>query len=110
MTLINSARELRDFCKTYPTRAPIGAAIHILNPLDYAWNLHKTYLERYAPDGHRVEAILLGMNPGPWGMAQTGIPFGSPDRVRDFLKITGEIESPERTHPKRPVKGILCPT
>ena len=34
---------------------------------------------------------MLGMNPGPFGMAQTGVPFGDVAMVRDFVGITGRV-------------------
>ena len=75
----------------------------VYNPLDYAWLCHQQYLDRFANSTKKV--IFLGMNPGPWGMAQTGIPFGEIPAVRDWMKITGEVKSPEFEHPKRPVEG-----
>jgi single-strand selective monofunctional uracil DNA glycosylase len=79
---------------------------HVYNPLDYAWKAHAQYLERYgsAPK----EIVLLGMNPGPWGMAQTGVPFGEVNAVRGWLGIDAEIGRPDREHPKRPVDGLGC--
>ena len=78
----------------------------VYNPLDYAWSCHQKYLDRFATSTKKV--IFLGMNPGPWGMAQTGIPFGEIPAVRDWMKITGEVKSPEAEHPKRPIEGIQC--
>ena len=79
---------------------------HVYNPLDYAWSTHAQYLERYgrAPK----EVLLLGMNPGPWGMAQTGVPFGEVGAVRDWLRIDAVVDRPDREHPKRPVRGLEC--
>ena len=65
------------------------------------------YLERYAGVGE-LQAVLLGMNPGPWGMAQTGIPFGEVGLVRDWLGIECAVDRPESEHPKRPVEGFDC--
>lgn len=109
MTLIDAAAQLRDALAGWPERAPIGSIDFILNPLEYAWELHVQYLERAAPPGHRVEAILVGMNPGPWGMAQTGVPFGSPDKVRGFLGLTGTVTPPQHMHPKRLILGLNSP-
>ena len=78
----------------------------VYNPLDYAWSCHQKYLDRFATSTKKV--IFLGMNPGPWGMAQTGIPFGEIPAVRDWMKITGEVKGPEAEHPKRPIEGIQC--
>jgi len=79
---------------------------HVYNPLQYAWEPYRQYLSRYgaAPK----EVILLGMNPGPWGMAQTGVPFGEVTLVREWLEIEGPVGAPERLHPKRPVLGFAC--
>jgi len=52
--------------------------------------------------------LLVGMNPGPWGMVQTGVPFGEGSFVRDWLKIDAPIEAPEVQHPARPVLGLAC--
>ncbi len=79
---------------------------HVYNPLDYAWSTHVQYLERYGIAPKKV--LLLGMNPGPWGMAQTGVPFGEVGAVRDWLQIDAEVCRPDREHPKRPVQGLAC--
>ena len=82
-----------------------GAPVtHVYNPLNYAWAAHEEYILRYAPDRARV--VFVGMNPGPWGMAQTGVPFGEVETVRDWLGIRGEIGRPPQEHPKRPVDGF----
>lgn len=79
---------------------------HIANPLDYAWAPHELYLRQYGGGGKRV--IFLGMNPGPFGMTQTGVPFGEVAAVRDWLKISAPVRRPENGHPKRPVEGFDC--
>ncbi len=79
---------------------------HVYNPPEYAWEPHARYLERYGCG--RKEVVLLGMNPGPWGMAQTGVPFGEIHFVRDWLRINGRVDRPSREHPKRPVTGFAC--
>ena len=76
------------------------------NPLVHARRPHEAYLERYARQG--VDALFLGMNPGPWGMAQTGVPFGEVNLVRDFLGIEEPVDQPEVLHPKRPIEGFAC--
>jgi single-strand selective monofunctional uracil DNA glycosylase len=80
---------------------------HVYNPLDYARGSHERYLERYG-EGQK-EVLLLGMNPGPFGMAQTGVPFGDVALVRDWLGILGTVGKPEHEHPKRRVLGFDCP-
>lgn len=77
------------------------------NPLVYAWAPHEEYLHRYG--GGKKEILLLGMNPGPFGMAQTGVPFGDKTMVRDWLGIAGEVGKPAHESPKRPVEGFACP-
>ncbi len=49
------------------------------------------------------------MNPGPWGMAQTGVPFGEVSIVREWLQIDGDVDKPAVEHPKRPIQGLACP-
>lgn len=83
-----------------------GAITHVYNPLDYAWEPHRRYLERFGA-GHR-EIILLGMNPGPWGMVQTGVPFGDVEMVKEWMGIEGTVKKPKDPHPKRPVEGFGC--
>lgn len=79
---------------------------HVYNPLDYAWEPHRRYLERFGAPPREV--LLLGMNPGPYGMAQTGVPFGDRDLVRDWMGIEGPVGKPVREHPHRPVEGYTC--
>jgi single-strand selective monofunctional uracil DNA glycosylase len=75
--------------------------------LVYGWNAHEIYLRRFG--GAPKEVIFLGMNPGPFGMAQTGVPFGEIAAVRDWMKIDAPIGRPAREHPKRPILGLACP-
>lgn len=79
---------------------------HIYNPLDYAWAMHEAFIESFGGGTKRV--LMLGMNPGPWGMAQTGLPFGEIAAVRDYLGIDAKIGKPKIEHPKRPVQGLAC--
>lgn len=80
---------------------------HVYNPLVYARAPHADYLERYGTSPKEI--ILVGMNPGPFGMAQTGVPFGDVAMVRDWLGIRGTVNKPSPEHPKRPVEGFNCP-
>ncbi len=80
---------------------------HVYNPLEYARAPYSTYLRRYAKSPKEI--VLIGMNPGPWGMAQTGIPFGEVSAVREWLDIVDEVNKPIKMHPKRPVAGFDCP-
>ena len=79
---------------------------HVYNPLEYARKAYDRYLQRYA--GSPREVVMLGMNPGPWGMAQTGVPFGEVAAVKKWLKIEAPIGVPAKMHPKRPVDGFGC--
>lgn len=79
---------------------------HVYNPLRYAAEPHERYLRQYA--GSRRQVVFLGMNPGPFGMVQTGVPFGEVAAVRDWLQITGHVGRPPREHPRRPVTGFAC--
>ena len=79
---------------------------HVYNPLVYARAPYAKYLQLYAE--LPKEIVLIGMNPGPWGMAQTGIPFGEVSAVRDWLNIEAPVGTPEKMHPKRPVSGFKC--
>ena len=79
---------------------------HVYNPLAYARKPHEAFLQKYARSG--VEALLLGMNPGPFGMAQTGVPFGEVAAVRDWLKIEESVSRPKVEHEKRPIEGFAC--
>ncbi len=79
---------------------------HVYNPLVYARNPLEQYLSRFAHPG--IEVLLLGMNPGPFGMAQTGVPFGEISMVRDWMGIEGPVDRPPHEHEKRPVSGFAC--
>jgi single-strand selective monofunctional uracil DNA glycosylase len=84
---------------------------HVYDPLQYAWAPHQRYLERYGRGFAEGQsgAILLGMNPGPFGMAQTGVPFGDVAMARDWLGICEPVQRPAHEHPKRPITGFDCP-
>jgi single-strand selective monofunctional uracil DNA glycosylase len=83
--------------------APVTCVYH---PLDYAWDLHCQWLERYGRGKKQV--LMLGMNPGPFGMVQTGVPFGEVTAVRDWLRLRGTVQKPAHEHEKRPVEGLEC--
>ncbi|HKT32473.1 MAG TPA: uracil-DNA glycosylase family protein [Gammaproteobacteria bacterium] len=80
---------------------------HVYNPLIYAWPTYREYLRRYGVQRGRV--LLLGMNPGPWGMAQTGVPFGDVVMVREWFGIETRLGRtlPEQ-HRKYPILGMAC--
>ncbi|MCA9127361.1 MAG: hypothetical protein KDB22_09750 [Planctomycetales bacterium] len=95
----------QDLCRGVE-QLDFSAVPWVYNPLRYAWKAHEQYLRRYARPSCRV--VFLGMNPGPWGMAQTGIPFGEIAAVTGWLGIDAPIEKPAREHPKRPIEGLAC--
>ena len=101
--LVEIARRLAEEVDCLRFTTPVS---HVYNPLDYAWQAHSQYLDLYG-DAPK-EVLFLGMNPGPWGMAQTGVPFGEVNAVRDWLGISAEIRRPEHEHPKRPIMGLAC--
>ena len=96
----------RDLSKTLRPLRFSSPVTHVYNPLDYAWSAHEEYLQRFG-EGTK-EVVLLGMNPGPWGMAQTGVPFGEVSAVKDWLGIDLPVDRPSSEHPKRPVEGMAC--
>ncbi len=102
-SLIRTARKLARSASALDWRTPS----HVYNPLQYAWSGQHEYLARYGDRTGRV--LLLGMNPGPWGMAQTGVPFGTVSAVRDWFHIETRLARvlPEQ-HPKYPILGMSC--
>lgn len=100
---LKAARDLVRELKRLRFSPPVA---YVYNPLEYAWEPHRRYLERWG--GGPREVLLLGMNPGPWGMAQTGVPFGEVSLVRDWVGVRAPVRRPEREHPKRPVEGFAC--
>lgn len=101
--LIAAARTLSAAVDALPFAPPVS---HVYNPLDYAWAPHEAYLRRYGAQRKRI--VFLGMNPGPFGMVQCGVPFGEIDAVRDWMGIEAPVGKPARENPKRPVEGFAC--
>ena len=101
--VLEAAAQLRDAVNAMHFAAPVAFTY---NPLDYAWAAHEQYAQRFGQTPKRV--IFLGMNPGPFGMAQTGVPFGEIAAVRDWLGINAAIGKPAREHPKRLITGFAC--
>ncbi len=99
-----AAKRLAEEMEELRFSAPVT---HVYNPLIYAWSLHQAYIRAYA--GGPKKVLFLGMNPGPFGMAQTGVPFGDPSHVRDWLGLQGRVGKPQVEHPKRPVVGLHAP-
>jgi single-strand selective monofunctional uracil DNA glycosylase len=101
--LVTAARALSDRLEKMRFAPPVT---HIYNPLAYAREVHEHYLRRYGDGRRRV--VFLGMNPGPFGMVQTGVPFGEIAAVREWLQLSGEVGQPATSNPKRPVEGFSC--
>jgi single-strand selective monofunctional uracil DNA glycosylase len=87
--LLASARELSQTLSTLRFAPPIA---HVYDPLQYAWAGYEAYVTRYGATRRRV--VLLGMNPGPFGMMQTGVPFGEVAAVRDWMGLRAAVERP----------------
>jgi single-strand selective monofunctional uracil DNA glycosylase len=103
-----AAQRLSQHVQAMRFAAPVT---HVYNPLAYAWAAHETYLRRFAASKKKV--VFVGMNPGPFGMVQTGVPFGEVTAVRDWMGITKTdkkslVEKPEHENPKRPIEGFAC--
>jgi single-strand selective monofunctional uracil DNA glycosylase len=79
---------------------------YVYNPLAYAWDPHETYLRKFGDS--RKHVLFLGMNPGPFGMAQTGVPFGEIPAARNWLRIDQVVGKPHPEHPRRPITGFAC--
>lgn len=103
-SLVDCAKQLSAAVDALSFAAPIT---HVFNPLNYAAALHHSYLTRYGQGKKRV--LFLGMNPGPFGMMQTGVPFGEVAAVKEFLNLSGKVQQPAITHPSRPIEGLDCP-
>lgn len=101
--LIDAARQLSAVVGRLAFAPPVS---HVYNPLDYAWAPHEEYLRRYGAT--RKKVVLLGMNPGPFGMVQCGVPFGEIEAVRDWLEIDAAVSKPVPENPQRPIEGFAC--
>jgi single-strand selective monofunctional uracil DNA glycosylase len=101
--LLEAAAELAKQTAALKFREPVA---YVYRPLEYAWAAHELYLRKYGGGEKRV--IFLGMNPGPFGMAQTGVPFGEVAAVRDWLGVVAPVGKPEKECPKRLVTGFAC--
>ncbi|MFD2256619.1 uracil-DNA glycosylase family protein [Luteolibacter algae] len=102
--LITAGRDLADELRPLEFSDPVS---HTYLTVDYARDGYEKYLEKFAGTTKRV--LMLGMNPGPYGMAQTGVPFGEIAMVRDWMRLSPEIGKPAIEHPKRRVLGMDCP-
>ena len=102
-SLAEAARQLIKELRNLTFQPPVS---HVYLTTEYTWLAHEQYLNRYCEGKKRV--LMLGMNPGPWGMAQTGVPFGEISYVRDWMGVFAEISKPNPEHPKRPIEGFDC--
>ncbi|HBA84542.1 MAG TPA: single-stranded DNA-binding protein [Verrucomicrobia bacterium] len=102
--LIKAAKKLAEVTSAMTFQPPVQ---YVYNPLDYAWAGHEAYLNKFGHGQKRV--IFVGMNPGPWGMAQTGVPFGEVKAVSQWMGLYALISKPAKEHPKRPIEGFDCP-
>jgi single-strand selective monofunctional uracil DNA glycosylase len=101
--LLDAARALSAALAKLDFPAPVA---HVYDPHHYAWAPYEQYVRRFGTGCKRV--VLLGMNPGPFGMMQTGVPFGEIAAVRDWMGISAPVRKPAREHPKRPIEGFAC--
>ena len=108
-SLIRAAADLRDDVGPIGRKLVSEGSVDVCyNPLEYAWDAHEAYLKRMGSSSART--VVLGMNPGPHGMGQMGIPFAATSMVRDLLDITGiPVNQPEAADPRRPVIGLEYP-
>ena len=103
LALIAAAHELSANVDKLAFAAPVS---HIYNPLNYAWRAHELYLRRFGAS--RKKVVFIGMNPGPFGMVQCGVPFGEIAAVRDWMGIETAVDQPAQINPKRPIEGFAC--
>ncbi len=104
MSLVQATRDLVAELQALQFAPPVAC---VYNPLDYAWDMHRAWLERFGRGPKEI--MLVGMNPGPFGMVQTGVPFGEVEAVRSWLGLRGAVRHPPHEHEKRPVLGLECP-
>jgi single-strand selective monofunctional uracil DNA glycosylase len=103
-SVLDAAQKLKTAVSGLTFADPVA---YIYNPLDYAWNGYEAYVQAYGQGTKRI--VFMGMNPGPFGMAQNGIPFGEIDLCRNWMNLFALISKPKHEHPKRPVDGFDCP-
>lgn len=101
--LLAAAQQLSAQVDSLKFASPVS---HVYNPLVYAWAAHALYLRRYGATQKKI--VFVGMNPGPFGMVQCGVPFGEIDAVRHWMEIEAIIEKPNNENPKRPIEGFSC--
>ncbi|KAF5297131.1 hypothetical protein FQA39_LY02711 [Lamprigera yunnana] len=100
---LNLEVALNDSLKKLSFKQPV---VYVYRPLDYAFKPHSVFTHRYCTTPKKI--LFVGMNPGPWGMCQTGIPFGEVNVVKDWFQINDEVSKPEKECPERVVSGLSC--
>lgn len=134
MNLIQDTRVFSDALDRLSRPAGVS---HVYNPLAYMRRAHEQWLAQFevfvdyqgesvscatyekSPDEFARATqsrpyLILGMNPGPWGMVQTGVPFGDVANANTILgyRRGDQIPAPDpdrvTLHPKRPVQGFAC--
>ncbi len=101
--VLKAGRDLRKSVNALTFSEPVT---HVYNPLVYAWKPYRSWVMKYGMAPKKI--IFLGMNPGPWGMAQTGVPFGEIISVKEWMGINEKVGKPSYEHPSRPVSGFDC--
>ena len=101
--LIKASRRLVQQCALIEFPEDINL---IYNPLEYAAAPYEEYLTKFAATPKKN--IFIGINPGPWGMVQTGIPFGEVNAVKNYLKIKKAPQTPMTMNPVLPILGQSC--
>ncbi|XP_034245279.1 single-strand selective monofunctional uracil DNA glycosylase-like isoform X1 [Thrips palmi] len=79
---------------------------YVYSPIEYAFDLHAQFVRNFCNTSKKV--LFLGMNPGPWGMSQTGVPFGEVSVVKDWFGLQGSVKKPKHEHPSRLIQGLDC--
>ena len=79
-----------------------AAGLDVWNPPLYTEEIYRRFLQRYPPKPSPI--LLLGLNPGPHGMAQTGIPFTDCRTASQLLDISLPIPGKAPTDLARRLK------
>ena len=58
---------------------------------------------------HQEKVVFLGMNPGPYGMVQSGIPFGEIAAVTEWLQLASTDSQTDERTPKATHHGLIVP-
>lgn len=101
--LLSMEKKLAEELGKLTFRVPVE---YVYSPLEYAFNIHTLYVQKYCNTTKKI--LFLGMNPGPWGMSQTGVPFGEINMVKNWLNISGPVGKPAKEQPSRQVNGFDC--